>query len=134
MSSFSEFHPTARIVYNGEGIIVVTIKDDIELTLQDIKDHREICRRMVGEQPHCVLAIAGERTRATEEGRIYAASHIPAGRVAEAIIVHSLPVRILANFYLRFHKPGLPTRLFDNYEDAMSWLRMQMNHNRNIAE
>lgn len=127
MNSFSEFHPTARFVYNGEGILVVTIKDDIELTEQDIKDHREIARRIVGTEPHCVLAIAGERTQATEEARVYAATHVPEGRVAEAVIIRSLPVRILGNFYLKFHKPNVPTRMFEDYEDAMNWLRAQLN-------
>jgi hypothetical protein len=131
MTSFSEFHPTARFVYNGEGILIVTIKDDLELTEQDIKDHREIARRMVGEQPHCVLAIAGERTQATEEARIYAAAHVPAGRIAEAIIVRSLPVCILGNFYLKFHKPGLLTRMFDDHEEALAWLRAQLQLHRN---
>lgn len=131
MNSFSEFHPTAHFVYNGEGIIIVTIKDDLELTEQDIRDHREIQRRMVGEAPHCVLAIAGERTQATEEARIYAASNVPVGRVAEAIIVRSLPVRILGNFYLRFHKPNVPTRMFDDHEDAIVWLRAQLQLHKN---
>lgn len=126
MHTFTEFHPTAQFVYNGDGILVVTIKDDIELTVQDIIDHRAIAARIVGIQPHCVLALAGERTQATEEARIYASTNTPEGRVAEAVIIRSLPVRIMGNFYLKFHKPNVPTRMFEDYEDAMRWLRMQL--------
>jgi len=126
MNTFTEFHPTAQFVYNGDGILVVTIKDDIELTVNDIIDHRAIVKRIVGIQPHAVLAIAGERTQATGEARIYASTNIPEGRVAEAVIIRSLPVRIMGNFYLKFHKPNVPTRLFDDYEDAIKWLRAQL--------
>ena len=129
MTVSTEHHPTAQFVYSGDGILIVTIKDDLELTVDDIIDHRAIAKRMVGVQPHCVLAIAGERTQATEEARVYAAGNTPEGRVAEAVIIRSRSVRLLGNFFLKFNKPGVPTKLFEDYEDAMQWLRTKLrNH------
>lgn len=126
MSIITEHHATVRMDYDGNGFLVATIKDDIELTLQDIIEHREIAARLTNGQPHCVLAIAGERTNATTEARQYAASNIPVGRVAEAVVLKSLTVRILGNFYLQFHKPGVPTKMFDDRYEAMRWLELQM--------
>ena len=119
-------HATARFDYDGNGILVVTINDDLELSLQDIIEHREIAARMVENKPHCVLAIAGERTQATSEAREFAASNVPVGRIAEAVVIKSLTVRILGNFYLQFHKPGVPTKMFDDRYEAMQWLKMQL--------
>lgn len=129
----TEYHPTAQFVYNGDGVLVVTIKDDLELTMDDIIDHRTIAKRMTGTGPHCVLAIAGERTTATEEARVYAAKNVPEGRVAEAVIIRSLSVRLLGNFFLRFNKPGVPTRLFEDYDEAMLWLRSRLNGMQNVS-
>jgi hypothetical protein len=126
MSQITEFHSTARMDYDGQGILVVTINDDIELSLQDIIEHREIAARLTKNEPHCVLAIAGERTQASSEAREYAANNVPKGRVAEAVVIKSLTVRLLGNFYMQFHKPGVPTKMFDDRYEAMRWLEMQL--------
>jgi hypothetical protein len=126
MDQITEHHKTARMDYDGNGILVVTINDDIELSLQDIIEHREIAARLTKNEPHCVLAIAGERTQATTEAREYAATNVPVGRIAEAVVIRSLTVRILGNFYLQFHKPGVPTKMFDDRYEAMYWLKAQM--------
>ena len=102
------------------------MNDDLELTLDDILAHRQIAHELTQGRPHVVLAIAGERMQATEEARRYAANTVPEGRVAEAIIIGSLPVRIMGNFYLKFHKPEVPTRMFDKREEALKWLRAQL--------
>lgn len=123
MPTIKAVHPTASFEYDGNSIVKIILRDDDELTMQDIMDHREIVDHMVNGHAYCMLVITGERTRATEEGRTFAARNLPAGRLAEAIIIRSLPVRIMGNFYLKFHKPGIPTRLFDDEESAMKWLR-----------
>jgi hypothetical protein len=42
---------------------------------------------------------------------------------AEAIIVKSLPQRLIGNFYMKFNKPGRPTKLFPNEAEAVIWLK-----------
>lgn len=42
---------------------------------------------------------------------------------ARALIIKSLSHRILANFYIQFHKPIVPTKIFTNYEDAFLYLK-----------
>lgn len=41
---------------------------------------------------------------------------------ARALVIKSLSHRILANFYIHFHKPIVPTKIFTNYEDAFQYL------------
>ena len=43
--------------------------------------------------------------------------------VADAFIIHSLPQKIIANFYMRFYKPKLPTRFFNSEQKALEWLK-----------
>ena len=39
-----------------------------------------------------------------------------------AIVICSFSQRILANFYIKFYKPIVPTKIFENYDYAMKWL------------
>lgn len=42
---------------------------------------------------------------------------------ADAFVLHSLPQKIVGNFYLQFYKPPIPTKLFTSEKKAITWLR-----------
>jgi hypothetical protein len=42
---------------------------------------------------------------------------------ADAFVIHSLPQKIIGDFYLRFHKPSIPTKLFKSKAKAIAWLK-----------
>lgn len=42
---------------------------------------------------------------------------------AEAYIANGLPIRLIVNFYLRFYKPVIPVKLFNDPAEAKEWLR-----------
>ena len=44
-------------------------------------------------------------------------------RKAQAIIVNNMQSKLLVNFYIKHHKPKNPTKLFDNLEDALDWIK-----------
>lgn len=46
---------------------------------------------------------------------------------ADALVINSLPHKLLANFYMRFNKPVKPTKIFNQREKALKWLLSQ-NH------
>lgn len=41
---------------------------------------------------------------------------------ADAFVIHSLPQKILANFYTKMNNPERPTKFFKNKEEALNWL------------
>ncbi|PHR17323.1 MAG: hypothetical protein COA38_20885 [Fluviicola sp.] len=41
--------------------------------------------------------------------------------ISDAFVINSLSQKILADFYLRVHKPEKPTRVFYNLEKAVVW-------------
>lgn len=43
-------------------------------------------------------------------------------RMAQAIVVDNLPIKILANFYLRVKKPAREAVIFSKIDDAKIWL------------
>ena len=42
---------------------------------------------------------------------------------ADAFVIHSLPQKLLGNFYLKIQKPSIPTRFFSSETKAIAWLR-----------
>ena len=46
-------------------------------------------------------------------------------RMAEALIVETLPLKLLANFYMRFHRPPNPVKVFNKFDRGVEWLETQ---------
>lgn len=42
---------------------------------------------------------------------------------ADAFVIHTLAQKIIGNFYLKFHKPKVPTKFFQSKEKALKWLK-----------
>ena len=44
-------------------------------------------------------------------------------RKAQAIVVNNIQNKLLVNFYIKHHKPKNPSKVFDNLEDALDWIK-----------
>ena len=116
----------AVMSFDNKGVLKVVLSDYDEITLEDVIEQRKIAHDLTLGKPHVVLAIIGRRTSATKEAREYSSSNIPEGRIAEAILIKSLPVRLMANFYININKPKVATKLFDNETEAIIWLNQRL--------
>ncbi len=47
----------------------------------------------------------------------------------DALVVKSLPHKIIANFYLKFNRPKKPTRIFNSLDLAIAWTLDQIEKN-----
>ncbi len=45
---------------------------------------------------------------------------------ADAFVIHSLPQKILGNFFLKFKVPSIPTKFFSSEESAVKWLKQYL--------
>ena len=45
---------------------------------------------------------------------------------SDAILIRSLPQKIIADFYLKINKPKKPTKIFYSLEKALEWTFLQM--------
>jgi hypothetical protein len=74
-----------------------------------------------------VLFIANEFSLPSKESREYLAKKesLPYS-LADAYVINSFPQKIAANFYLKVNKPARPTKMFNNKEDALIWLKTYM--------
>lgn len=116
----------AVISYNGKGIITIVLDDQAEITIEEVIAQRKISNEFTKGIKHVVLAIAGAGTSATKEAREYSSQNIPEGRLAEAIIIKSMPVRLMGKVFINFHKPEIPMELFESEEEAIKWLEIKL--------
>jgi hypothetical protein len=42
--------------------------------------------------------------------------------IVDAIVISNIAQKIIANFYLSFNKPKMPTKIFTSNEKALEWI------------
>ncbi|MBK6984503.1 MAG: hypothetical protein IPH32_07000 [Bacteroidetes bacterium] len=111
------------IVLRDDGIIELYANDHHVYIIEDVKENVKAFGELTGNEKVPVLIIGGsfssldDQTRefmATEESLKYSK--------AEAFLITSLAQKILINFYIKFNKPLVPTRVFTDKEEAIKWL------------
>ena len=111
------------IILRDDGIIELHANDHHVYTIEDVKENVRAFGELTGNKKAPVLIIGGsfssldDKTRefmATEESLKYS--------TAEAFLITSLAQKILINFYIKFNKPLVPTRVFTDKEEAIEWL------------
>ena len=82
----------------------------------DIQFQEEIIKRPV-------LMDISELIYIDKESRKYAAEHIPNTITAFALLAQSDLSKAIANMYIKFDKPPIPTKIFYSEEEAIDWLK-----------
>lgn len=115
----------SHIIKRSDGIVEIRCEDDFTYELSHILENHDCLKKLAITEKNLVLNFAGHYTSVSNEARNYVAlgghKHFIA---AEAFLIHGLPQRILANFFLSFNKPVVPAAFF-NYQDkslAEKWL------------
>ncbi|TND10528.1 MAG: hypothetical protein FD123_170 [Bacteroidetes bacterium] len=105
--------------------------EDAEVEEEDAVDIIKTgAQTFVGEK-YVVLADIRKLKSMSNEAR-----HYLAGRESErlheavAILVENTSTRLLANFFINFHKPTRPTRIFTSEEKAKAWLKQFLPGNK----
>lgn len=116
----------STISQRDDGIIELHCADDFTYDVEQIKENQAVLKEMGHGQKVVVLNFTGHFTSITNAGR----THIAEGShkdfiAAEAFLIHSLPQRLLANFYIKINKPVVPTAYFsyNEREKAEEWLK-----------
>jgi hypothetical protein len=116
--------PDVNLQRKSNDIVYVTFKDDctldIPLQLRLLNYYREITD---GKLMHFIF-MAAENVSITKEARDNAVKVEEQSMIgASAVVVDSLPYKLIANFYLKFNKPKRPYKVFSNEEGAVKWLQ-----------
>lgn len=112
---------TAAIVEN-------IIHENAELDSEALLEIKEINKELTGNIPYAVLVDSRIGSTITKEGRELSASkEFQQQTIAKALLVRSLPHRMVGRFYIRVNKPHIKTKIFSDRGKALDWLKQQTN-------
>jgi hypothetical protein len=121
-------YPLADLDYDeARNVLFFRVKQGIEVDVKEIQDMIAYAKEVMGEKRHYCVVDFGSNVMSTTEARaVYAASeYILQNRIADAFLVKSLAVRLVANFFIQVTKPKVKTRLFTDESLALQWLLQQ---------
>ncbi len=117
--------PLATLELDEEkNILFFRVKQDIVVDIAEIKEMIGYVQEVMGNKTHYAVIDFGSSLGSTTEGRkAYAESaYLINNRLADAFLVKSLAVRLIANFFINVTKPKVATRLFTDEKEAIKWL------------
>lgn len=116
-----------------DGIIENTILEGQNIEVKDVLKIKERNLQLANEKPYALLIISENYSTISKEAmELSASSSFKQITVAKALLVSSLPHRLICNFYIRVNKPAIPTKIFKDTNEAMNWLRMMLLKNSSV--
>jgi hypothetical protein len=97
---------------------------NLEMTLDIAMETVKIRHNLAGKKPYPVIIDLHNLKSITKEARDFLAK----GKAVESVIAIALISRtnlhkIIGNLYLTFSKPSVPTKLFNNKNEAIAWIK-----------
>jgi hypothetical protein len=111
---------------NGDGpIVAARIQPNVVQSLNDAQANIEACIRAAGNQ-RCRLMVDIRKAEllSAEVRHYYTGEQLTQWFSALAVLVEASPLgRVMGNLYLRIVRPRLLTKLFEDEDAAITWLR-----------
>lgn len=104
-----------------QGILVLLLGNSVPIDETVMKDILRAVHRMdpVGGMP--ILVQQDELVRMSPEAKTFLARTCDNRERPVAFMAYDLPDRIQGDFFLRFHKPKFPFKVFSVAEEAQQW-------------
>lgn len=119
--------PKAFLHLIDEGFVLLVFKDNVILEIDDAKEIDQlIVDKLVGDHPFVALVDARDISSSiTPEAREFFTNDplVLQIRKAQALVVNNLSTKLLANFYMKFHKHNSPVKVFSDYTKAEIWVK-----------
>lgn len=104
----------------------IEVVGDILITEKEVRIINEEIKRLGDGKELLQLITADEVSQFDNSARVFSASEEGTRySKAEAFVVKSLSQRLIANFYVKVNKPPKPSKVFNNKEEAIQWLKSQ---------
>jgi hypothetical protein len=104
-----------------EDIFFIHYLPDSHSNINDFKEGFESFKTLTKVKPVKVLVEMGTNASLDKEAREHAqVNKLPV--IAEALVLHYLPQRIIFNFYLKYRHQDHPLKIFKDKTTALIWL------------
>lgn len=106
----------------SDGVVEIYYGDFV-YNLEMAKRLTDVCGEIIGGSKMLILGITSQYSDIEAEARHFMSTpEALRFSLAEAYVLKSVSQRLLGNFYIRFQRPPVPTRLFSNVPEARQWL------------
>lgn len=103
------------------------LKEGSDFDLEAIQEQYKAQDELTGNDIYAVLVDATHHVSMSKDCREFMASYKNPRRKATALLTrYNLATIILANFYLKFNQPNIPTKMFNDEEEALVWLNAML--------
>ncbi len=117
-----------KLTIQNDGFAELIVKNNSVYDAKDIIEGKDFCTNYFPDKKIYYLLELEDDAHTTKEARELAADPEQAKhRGAVAICSNKLAYKLVGNFYIKINKPSTPTRFFVQKEEAIQWLRDQMN-------
>jgi len=107
-----------------DGIIYVRISNEKDESVELVKQAVKAIGELTNNKKAPLLAQHDEFSLPGKENRDYWAKKESCPySSADAFLIGSSALMLIANFYLKINKPERPTKMFTNEKDAVKWLK-----------
>ena len=111
-------------------MILIRYKDGVHLDVEDAVEVIDACIDLMEERKF--LAVVDARnmggTLGKRAGDYFAKDKkLNTYLRAQALVVNSLGLKLIARFYIKINKPISETKIFDDLEPAIKWLETKKN-------
>jgi hypothetical protein len=103
----------------------------LHVELADAMSDFEIAVKMLDNKPMPVLVDSRAFSYFTDEVRAFYASKDRVKNIsAMAVLINSLPTRLMGNFFIKINKPHFSTKLFTDEAEAVKWINKIISENK----
>lgn len=114
--------PFALLSFEDD-VLYVKMKEGVNLGQVEMEELLKQAVAFTAPNKYFAIVDTTATYDSTPESRsFYAESDYSKYRYADAFIVNSLPMRLLVNFFITFNKPKIPSKMFNNEENAYEWI------------
>lgn len=113
----------SKVALRSDGVLHIDIVSDELFEGSDYEELMNSAEKIGGGNKFLNLITIGEYTVANKEARESSTSLEGSKyKLADAFVISTFPQKLIANFYMNFHKPVIPTKFFNSKEEALAWL------------
>lgn len=114
-----------RFILREDNIVQIECHPNTMMTLEEGRLSTKVVGEMINGNPLPLLCDLTNVVKMTQDCRKHFAGPEHAAVFSRcALIVRSPLSKIIGNFFLGANKPLRPTRLFNNVEDGLKWLKI----------
>jgi hypothetical protein len=123
----------AKISYVGNGLIIIKMLPGSVIDLDTARDIVKLTSDIANNELHCNLVDIRNMKYISADAQKHFSRQNHHNIPAIALLIDSRIQKNLANLYFKFTNPMIPTRAFDNEEEAEHYLLQKLKERKGLS-